>query len=411
MRADIFSKQWRRSGAMVVAALSFAVVSACDSTPKEARTAVNLYEVGDYSAAAAVIKPKTTKKDENFVLDNCRYGSAALAAGDIKGAENAFMAAYEVMNGVNTNNGGRTLGATLVYEGVKVWKGEPFERAMAHYYLGLIFLIEHDYENARAAFQNSLFKLNEYASKDDTDHYRASESSFALGYFGLGLCYSHLNKPDLAEENFKLAEKNDPRLAGVIRDLQQPGMNTVLFVDAGQGPRRAAKGWYNEESAFGPTPAEVGPVPPIEAFSDGQIVDHPDEQYNMVDTLAMAQQQRWQDIDTIRKTKAVIGTGAMAGGAGLAAYGADRGNTGLALAGLGVAAFGAALAASSKADVRYWEMLPRTVYVVPLALTPGTHQLVVRAGMSQSPPLTVTVPAASAGGAAEVNYYYFRLLR
>ena len=139
--------------------------------------AVTLYHEGNYPAAAQVIKARITKKDENFVLDNCRYGSAALAAGEIKDAENAFMAAYEVMNGVNTNNGGRTLGATLVYEGVKVWKGEPFERAMAHYYLGLIFLIEHDYENARAAFQNSLFKLNAYAKKDDTKDFRASESN------------------------------------------------------------------------------------------------------------------------------------------------------------------------------------------------------------------------------------------
>ncbi len=320
--------------------LSLAALAACNTTSREAKTAIAFYDSGNYAAAAAAIKPEITKKNENFVLNNCRYGSAALAAGDIKGAENSFMAAYEVINGVNTNNGGRTLGATLVFEGVKVWKGEPFERAMAHYYLGLIFLIEHDYENARAAFQNSLFKLNEYADKDDTKHFRASESNFALGYFGLGLCYSRMNRSDLADANFKLAEQNDPRLAGVIRDLQQPGVNTFLFVDAGQGPRRAPKGWYNEESAFGPTPAEVGPIAPIEAFSDGQLIDHPDQHYDMLDTLAMAQQQRWQDIDTIRKTKAVIGTGAMAGGAGLAAYGADRRDPGLALAGLGVAAVG-----------------------------------------------------------------------
>ena len=193
----------------------------------------------------------------------------------------------------------------------------------------------------------------------------------------------------------------------MIRDLENAGTNTIVFVDAGQGPQRAAKGWYNEESAFGPTPAEAGPIAPIEAYSDGQLVNHPEMQYNMVDTLAMAQQQSWQDIDTIRKTKAVIGTGAMAGGAGLAAYGASRGNTGTALAGLGVMALGAALAASSKADVRYWEMLPRTVYVIPLALTPGTHQISVRAGASQSPPLNVTVPAATPGSRARRELLLF----
>ncbi len=399
---------------LVVAGIGF---GGCQETPHEARNAIGFYETGNFPAAAAAMKPLITKKNENFVLDNCRYGSAALAAGDLADAENAFMAAYEVINGVGTNDGGRTLGATLVFEGVKVWKGEPFERAMAHYYLGLIFLIKHDYENARAAFQNSLFKLNDYASKDDTKHYRKSESNFALGYFGLGLCYMKMGRSDLAADNFKLAETNAPYLAGAIRDVQLPEVNTLLFVDWGRGPHRAPKGWYNEESAFGPTPAESGPIPPVEAFVDGVAVTHTGEPYNMTDTLAMAQQQRWQDIDTIRKTKAVIGTGAMAGGAGLAAYGANEGNTGTALAGLGVMALGAALAASSQADLRYWEMLPRSVYVIPATLTPGTHQIVIRAGGSESVPLTVTIPAPTstaptetAGGAPD-NVFYFRLLR
>src|SRR5688500_15565083 len=114
--------------------LSLAPLAACNgSAPSRAASqAISLYQVGQFQAAAATMARETVKKDENFVLNNCRYGSAALAAGDLTAAENAFMAAYEVINGVNTNDGGRTMGATLVFEGVKVWKGEPFERAMAH---------------------------------------------------------------------------------------------------------------------------------------------------------------------------------------------------------------------------------------------------------------------------------------
>ena len=231
-----------------------------------------------------------------------------------------------------------------------------------------------------------------------------------MGYFGLGLCYARLGRPDLAAANFQLAEKNDPRLVGVIRDAQDPKANTLVFVDYGTGPRRAPKGWYNEESAFGPTPAEAGPIGPVDLLVDGQPATHTGEAYHMVDTLAMAQEQRWQDIDTIRKTKAVIGTGAMAAGAGVTAYGAQRHDTGTALAGLGVMALGAALAASSQADVRYWETLPRTVYVVPASLAPGKHELLVRAGGSQSAPLVVTIPPVSPGNKQD-NVFYFRLLR
>jgi hypothetical protein len=185
-----------------VGLLGLALLGGCQQTSQSAQTAIMYDRAGDYPAAENALRGDTTKKDENFVLNNCRFGSCALAAGDLKGAENAFMAAYEVINGVNTNNGGRTLGATLVFEGVKVWKGEPFERAMAHYYLGLVYLLEHDYENARAAFQNSLFKLREYSKTDDPNDYRQIESNFALGYFGLGFCYMRMGKSEQAAENF-----------------------------------------------------------------------------------------------------------------------------------------------------------------------------------------------------------------
>ncbi|MGN6368332.1 MAG: hypothetical protein ACTHN5_08745 [Phycisphaerae bacterium] len=382
----------------------------CQTTPKEVRNAIANYQVGNFAAAEAQLRPDITKKNEDYVLNNCRYGSAAIAAGDLPGAETAFMNAYDVMNATHVNDTGRTTGAAVFWEGVKVWTGEPFERAMAHYYLGVTFLIKHDYENARAAFQNSLFKLRAYANVDDPKHYQAAESNFALGYFGLGFCYSRLNRPDLAQENYELAVKNDPRLNAVIRDVQNPKVNTLVFVDYGAGPRRAPKGWYNEESAFGPTPLEAGPIGPAQLLVDGNVVNNPNETYHMVDTLAMAQEQRWQDIDTVRKTKAVIGTGAMAAGAGVTAYGAQRHDTGIALAGLGAMALGAALAASSQADIRYWETLPRTVYILPATLTPGPHELLVRAGGSQSAPLQITVPPPSPGTPQD-NVFYFRILR
>jgi tetratricopeptide (TPR) repeat protein len=397
-----------------VALLGFAGLGGCQQTSQQTQHAIMLYRAGDFPAAANVIRPEIDKKNENFVLNNCRYGSAALAAGDLNGAENSFMAAYEVINGVNTNTGGRTLGATLVFEGVKVWKGEPFERAMAHYYLGMVYLLKHDYENARAAFQNSLFKLREYSDKDKPEDYRQSESNFALGYFGLGFCYMRMGKSQQASDNFAMAAKLDPYLAGVIQQVQQPGINTLMFIDAGYGPARAPKGWYNEESAFGPTPAEVGPIPPAVAFVNGKPINPTNVKFSTVDTLAMAQEQRWQDIDTIRKTKAVIGTGMMAAGTGMAAYGAHEGDEGLMWAGLGTSVLGGLLAASSQADLRYWEMLPRTVYIIPAALPPGQHTIAVQAGGSQSNPLTLTMPPVAVGpdgtpAAPKDTILYFRL--
>ena len=389
-------------------ALSLAVMSGCNQTPRGVREALVDYHTGEYARAAAVLKPAAAKKDENYVLNNCRYGSCTLAAGDLPEAQRAFYTAYEVMNSVKVNDPGRTAGAAIVFEGVKVWKGEPFEQAMAHYYLGMIFLIQHDYGSARAAFENSLFKVREYASKDDLEHYQAVDSTFALGYFGKGFCDLRLGKTELAQASFKEAVRYNPGLAQLVADVQDPNVNTLIFVDAGHGPQKEGKGWYNEETAFGPSPAVAGPIPQVTVYDSGKAISRPGEQYSTVDTLAMAQEKRWQDIDTLRKVKAVVGTGAMAAGAGMTAYGAEHNKKNLEWAGLGTMVAGALIAASSQADLRAWGLLPRTVYIIPASLTPGQHVIGVVAGPAQSAPLVTTIPAPAPGGPKD-NVFYFRL--
>jgi tetratricopeptide (TPR) repeat protein len=390
-------------------------LGSCNETPRSARDAMLYYETGDYAHAAAVLRPAIDKErqklDENYVLQNLRYGSCTLAAGQFEAAESAFYDAYKVINSGETNDAGRQLTASVVWEGVKVFKGEPFERAMADYYLGIIYLMKHNYGTARAAFQNSIFSLRENAKKDDLESYALAESRFALGYFGLGFTNMRLGKMDLAEQNFQLAEKYDPNLKGVIEEAKKPGVNALIFVDWGRGPQKAARGWYNEESVFGPTPAEADqsrPIPPAMLWVDGHQAFNPQVAYNAVDTLAMAQDRRWMDIDTIKKFKAVVGTGAMAAGVGMAAYGADRHNEGLMWAGLGTALLGAGMAASSQSDTRYWELLPRTVYVIPATLTPGPHDVMIQAGSSRSAPMQVVLPAPTSAEPQDA-IFYFRL--
>src|SRR6476646_1714671 len=123
--------------------------------------AVSDYFAGDYQRAREELIPLAEKTDEDFVLNNARLGAASLPDYHLDEAEAAFLRAYEVINSVGVNNGGRSLGAVLVDEKMKVWKGEPFERAMANFYLGVIYYIHQDYGNARAAFENALFKLHD----------------------------------------------------------------------------------------------------------------------------------------------------------------------------------------------------------------------------------------------------------
>src|SRR5436190_2934024 len=149
------------------------------------------YYSGNYEHAREQLRPLAQNTDEDFVLNNVRLGSASLPDYDLDEAEGAFLKAYEVINSVGVNNGGRSLGAVLVDEKMKIWKGEPFERAMANFYLGMIYYIRRDYNNARAAFENALFKLQDEKGA-------MHESQFALGRVMLAKSWQRVGREDMA---------------------------------------------------------------------------------------------------------------------------------------------------------------------------------------------------------------------
>src|SRR4051794_989520 len=210
------------------------LATGCAATKEErqAKRAVDDYLYGNYDRAASKLKPLADKTDENFVLNNARLGSTTLAEYDLDTAESAFLNAYEVINSTGVNSGGRGAAAAIFNEKIKVWKGEPFEKAMVNYYLGLVYYMRHDYENARAAFENSLFKLRDYGeSKDKDDEYRKIESDFALGYLMLAKSQQRVGDEQAARKSFaRLVElrPNLRSLADYDRNLQS---NVLLVVD------------------------------------------------------------------------------------------------------------------------------------------------------------------------------------
>src|SRR5665213_1295310 len=305
---------------LVVLVLCAGLKQGCESQPvRLAENAVADYYMNDYASAQAVLEPLARKTDENFVLNNARLGSVALARYDLNVAEDAFLRAYEVINSVGVNNGGRTLGATVISENIKVWKGEPFERAMVNFYLGLIYYMRHDYNNARASFENALFKLHDYGeSADKADAYREQESNFALGYLMLGKSYQRLGRDDDARKAFDRAVALRPYLSAVAdfnRNLQS---NVLLAVDYGRGPLKATTR-DGVLVGFVPTPWEEGPAPSPIVIVDGRQINLQGADRPPVDLLALAQDRQWQSIDTIRAVKSGLGAAMIAGGAGYAA--------------------------------------------------------------------------------------------
>jgi tetratricopeptide (TPR) repeat protein len=340
----------------------------------DSREAVADYLEGGYPRARQLLEPLAKKTNEDFVLNNVRLGSTNLALYDIPGSQAAFLTAYEVLNSYGVNTGGRTLGAVLVDEKIKIWRGEPFERAMANFYLGLTYYIQADYNNARAAFENALFKLHDYGADPkavDADKFREVDSNFILAQYMLGRCYQRLGKEDVAASNFNRVVSLAPQLAALSDPAMNKRSNVLLIVDYGKGPYKATTA-DGAISGFVPTPEMIGPPPRPDVMVDGgyAFMANPP----LVDLILLAQDQRWQSIDTIRTIKTVLGSGLIAGGAYEALTARRSGDAAI---GLGLIAAGALLKASSQADTRVWGMLPRSTYAIPLTLTPGKHDVTV----------------------------------
>jgi tetratricopeptide (TPR) repeat protein len=362
-----------------LALLALMLTSGCVSkAQQQAEAAVSDYFVGNFRGSVERLRPLAEKTDENFVLNNVRLGSAALAEHDLDEAEAAFLRAYEVMNSVGVNDGGRSLGAVLVDEKIRIWKGEPFERAMTNFYLGLVYYMRQDYANARAAFENALFKLRDYESPKNQDKYSEADNNFALAYLMLGKSLQRLGRPDDAARNFELAVKVRNYLAPVADFERNARSNVLLVVDYGLGPKKGAE-FDGSIVAFGPTPPQAGPIPPPQVIVDGRVVNLDGAERPTIDLLALAQDRRWQSIDTIRTFKSAAGTGLIAGGAGYGLYRSANSYNGIsggdAAITAGLIGAGLLLKATSQADTRQWEMLPRTVFLLPLELPPGRHDV------------------------------------
>jgi tetratricopeptide (TPR) repeat protein len=337
------------------------------------------YLDGNFARAKFLLTPLAKKTNEDFVLNNCRLGSTDMALYDVPGAQSAFLNAYEVLNSYGVNNGGRTLGAVLVDEKIKIWRGEPFERAMANYYLGLTYYTQGDYNNARAAFENALFKLRDYGpdpnnpNNQSGDQYRDVDSNFVLAQYMLARCYQRIGKDDLAASNFKRVVELDPRLLSLADVATNKRSNVLVVVEYGNGPYKATTA-DGAISGFVPRPEQVGPPPRPDVVVDGGTTPAYALNYPLVDLIVLAQDQRWESIDTIRTIKTVLGTGLIAGGAFETLTARRSSNAAI---GLGLIGAGLLLKASSQADTRVWEMLPRSVYAIPLSLPPGRHDVTV----------------------------------
>jgi len=326
-------------GASVLLCLA---ASACGPSARElGRQAFRRH---DYATAQNFLKKSKNKANKNFVLYNLELGSAAFEGGNYHAARRAFERAAQAMRGyAGTAEGVVSLVAN---ESAKIFKGDPFEQAMANFYDGLIYYRWGDYNNARAAFHQALM-----SDKSSADGY---QEDFAVAQFMIGKCYRKIGQADNARISFEKARKacdSNPYFSReAIRDH-----NVLIILQLGKAPKKIATGPAGSLDEYVPgiyreTSARV--------YADGKLLGTSSP---AVDLLRQARTSGRTAKDTIQAAKGAVKTGLLA-----AAAAQDDPKPGLALA-------ATALLMPAGADLRQWDLLPGEIHLLSTKLSPGGY--------------------------------------
>ena len=156
-----------------------------------------------YNESARFVHGYCDKHDKDYVMWGMDYASLCLMGGNYDAAQVELMRCYKDLTEHQDPTG--EAAAALSDERLKVFKGEPFERAMMCCYLGLTYYMEGDYNNARVFFAQA--DMQNATKLDNMKDYR---HDFQLGHYWLGRAYLKLGQEDNARIAFAKASQRVP---------------------------------------------------------------------------------------------------------------------------------------------------------------------------------------------------------
>ena len=372
------------------------------------RTPTAALRAGDFGGPRVDIYQNMQDKrsDRAYLLDRMRVGVLTLADGYPQSAQTIFEEVYDVLRtqGINKD---KTIASIAINEDIKVWKGEPFEQALALTYYSMTQATLGSWDNARAAANSSLFRLRDFGEDEDgeridtyeiarraveyeraidagdtpeealrranyLDHgYAARESDFTLGYLLAGIANQQLGRAKEADDHYLRVIELDDRQERLVQALRDGTYNTVLVVSYGLGPRKEGYGPDNSLARFAPrTPSNDAEL----RVRVGHVMGR--EYVPVQDVNVMAGDHMWNNLADIRAAKSTIGTLMLYGGVIAAQYGSSRGgNDDTVYAGLGALLLGAILKAGAHVDIRYCDVMPQRYYLVPLYLSDPNERI------------------------------------
>lgn len=357
------------------------------------------------AAARPSFRMATTDGARNQVLYLMRAGLASMDARDFTNAAAAFDEALTKIEMVYASNPAADKARSkFVKEAYKDYKGEGYERSMAYYYRGVLYLHEGDYDNARASFMSA--QLQDQWAED-----QQYASDFALMDLLSGWASQCAGDPGLAAEFYAKARSAKPDIA-----IPKPDDKVLLLAEYGRSPEKWAEGKYQEVLRYRRGEAGAGGV--VFRLADDALIARPGESL-----YRQAATRGGREVDAILAGKASFKQGAegMAQGASQGALTAlqmsnsysaggnyQAANT-MAYAGLAMGAFSllssaAANAAKPQADIRYWDNLPESLVYVTTPTTGAFGQVDYLSPAGSVMASTLLEPHPDPRGACKVSW-------
>jgi tetratricopeptide (TPR) repeat protein len=333
---------------------------------------------------------------ENQALYAMRAGLAAMYIGDFPlAARTLDMAIADVDSLMAGAKAAQRASGKFVGEQEKWFKGENYERSALFFFRGLLYLTTNDFGNAAACFKRAqLYDITGDDSPRFGGDWYSCEWALALAAYKQGF-------PDEAQQAMERAAKFSTRQGNA--PPPEPNQNVLVVVLTGGGPIKTRAGQYGERLVYVEGP---NPVYEVEIRQGDRVLARSAPAERL---YVQASTRGTRQVDYLLAGKANFkqgtGTAAAVLGAG-AVVASQQKNGGTAagiLAGLALVSALVSSATTPEADIRTWENLPHSVFLIGLTLSPGEQKLEVR-GIGPYPRTMEASPFVRAGDPLQIVF-------
>jgi tetratricopeptide (TPR) repeat protein len=349
---------------------AFLLFSGCATTPKHEAALT-----GDIMVDGPRMIAEGPPRDK--VLWQYRTAAAAMRQGQFDLAKQYLDEALARIGGIyGKDPEARKARGYFHKEAKKTFIGEPYERAMAYFYRGVLYWMDGELDNARACFRTAEFEDSDAENKDYA-------GDWVLPDYLDGLATAKLGGD--GADAFRRAQNNSTNAQPGRLKINLPAYslkaNVLFIVEFGPGPAKYATGQYHEELRFTTRNSPVVsariktgavdlPVAPTDDVNfqattrGGRVMDH-----------VLANKAVFKSATDTAGNVAIISGAVLAGTQHGRHSAADEVGLGLLLA--GVASKIISASTTPEADVRAWDNLPQFISFATLSLPVGQHTVTV----------------------------------